>query len=141
MMTWRLTCALLACAFLTNVEASDRIVDEETVESWGYQTVRLGPNQKIRRIKKYVSGGKNYYARFYLWRDCYESADAAKSEVAAIEKAQREDARARSFDYRKGHVVGSCVFFMNTNAMMFKLDYQDELFELYVSYIDQNYDP
>ena len=115
--------------------ASDQLVDEATVQAWGYETISAGETQTIRRVEPHRAGSDVYYPKFEMWRECYESSDAASSNLNEIRRAQQTEVVARDFDYRRGFVVGACVYLMNTSALLYKLEFLDELFSKYESFI------
>ena len=127
--------AILGPFFAGLTLASDQLVDEATVQSWGYETISTGKTQTIRRVEPHRAGSDVYYPKFDMWRECYESSDAASSKLNEIRRAQKTEGAARDFDYRRGFVVGLCVYLMNTRALLYKLEFLDELFSKYESLI------
>ncbi|MEM6543283.1 MAG: hypothetical protein AAF680_00165 [Pseudomonadota bacterium] len=126
-----------ALAFITaaNSVANEQLVEEDTVRAWGYETVSVSEWQTIRRVEPHRLGSSVYYPRFHLWRECFDTSSEPSQKLEKLRHAQATDVAARDFDYRRGFVVGKCLYLMNTNAMLYKLEFQDELFLEYESYI------
>lgn len=117
------------------VFSAERLVDEDTLHSWGYRTVSIEENQFIKKITKINDTGPAVYPRFYLSKECYETSTDAHKAISDIESLQRTDIKHRDFDYRQGFVVNNCLYMISTNSLMFKQSYQPEVFKLFQAYI------
>ena len=67
--------------FSMNLAVASPIIQEEILNSWGYETVKANTiKQSIKRIKGFPwRGNQTYYPRFTLRRQCFESGAEASN--------------------------------------------------------------
>ena len=117
--------ALLITAFLPASALSDsRVVPEEVLASWGYETTRLEGQQTIRRIEPLPDKEERWHPRFDLWSECLDSNDAALERMAKKE-AEIEAERSMIYKNALGMLVrNECVFFVSAHGTYFMLEFQ-----------------
>ena len=117
--------ALLVAVFLPASALSDsRVVPEDVLANWGYETTRLEDHQTIRRIQPLPDREERWHPRFDLWSECLDSNDAAVERMAEQEAAIDAE---RSVIYKNalGMLVrNECVYFVSAHGTYFMLEFQ-----------------
>ncbi len=116
-----------------SVIADNRVVDEETIEDWGYRTVSVDKVQFIKRIEKVPGTGPAYYPRFRLWKVCFDNIELLEKRKSEVEL---EVSKMPDYDYRRMIVRNSCIYFISTDSQYFRLEFQPKMYELYKKYIE-----
>ncbi len=130
---------LLIIIFISTETIADdaRVVDEETIKSWGYKTVVVDRKQSIKRVFKVPGKSEAYYPRFVLWKECFESIDLVNKRVFSVKEEKR--AYTYGYDYRQMIIKDKCIFFITTDVQYFSLEFQPEMLERYKAYLDSHF--
>jgi len=112
---------------------SDQVVPEDVINSWGYRTVSNEYSQRIKRIKK-LPGDPPTYPRFFISKECFES------DILAIEEDEKVKQEIKSTlvgfkTYRDSLVHNSCIYALKTDAHLFYLDHQPQIFSKFKAYV------
>jgi len=113
--------------------ADNRVVDEKTINDWGYRTVSVDKVQFIKRIKKVPGTGPAYYPRFTLWKECFDDIELLEKRMSEV---KIEVSKMRDYDYRRMIVRNNCIYFISTDSQYFRLEFQPKMYELYKKYIE-----
>ena len=104
--------------------ADPRVVADDVLAGWGYETTHLGERQTIRRIKPLPHLSERFHPRFDLWVDCFEDNDAALRRMHARE-AEIESNRSLVYKSAVGMLVrNECIVFVSAHGTLFMLESQ-----------------
>lgn len=109
-----------------------RMIDEATLTDWGYKTTSVSGTHAIKKIEKVRSHNKNYYPRFGLWKECFDTSIKVESRIKQVKE---EKSQIRFYDYRQFFVKDNCIYFITTGAQYFAMEFQPKLLKLYKEYI------
>ena len=117
--------ALLLFSNFPVYASNNRVIPEEVVQSWGYQTVSLKKHQMIKSLKKLPGSGEAFYPRFFFKKECFSSHFAALIRKQIIHN--KIEATTRYKDYREMLIKQKCLYTVSTNANLFKLKVQPQI--------------
>lgn len=104
--------------------ADTRVVPEEVLAKWGYETTYLEKYQTIRQIEPLPDGKERWHPRFDIWAECLDSNDAAVERMRAKE-AEIESERSMIYKSAVGMLVhDECVYFVSAHGTFFMLEFQ-----------------
>lgn len=104
--------------------ADPRVVPEDVLAEWGYETTHLDEHQTIRQIEPLPDAKERYHPRFDLWAECFEDHDTALRRMRASE-AEIESNRSIIYKSAVGMLVrDQCVFFVDAHGTLFMLEAQ-----------------
>lgn len=129
--------SLLALVLLAPVVASAdrRVVPEDVLAEWGYETTHLDAHQTIRRVEPLPDRRERWHPRFDLSTECFESNDAALQKMRAKE-AEIESNRAIIYKSAVGMLVrDQCVFFVAAHGTFFLLEVQPYIMDRLAEYL------
>ena len=104
--------------------ADSRVVPEDALALWGYETTRLEEHQTIRQIEPLPDREERWHPRFDLWSECFDSSDAAMGRMRDKEVEMESE---RSMIYKSGVgmlVHEKCVYFVSAHGTFFMLEFQ-----------------
>jgi hypothetical protein len=110
---------LPACAF-----SDSRLVPEDVLAEWGYETTDLEKYQIIRRIEALPDREERWHPKFNVWSECFDSNDDALSRMRSKE-AEIESEPSMIYKSAVGMLVrDQCVYFVLAHGTFFMLEYQ-----------------
>lgn len=119
-----------------NVSA-ERVFSETQLNIWGYETVEIEETHKIKSIDNKSETGSKFYARFSLWKQCFETSEEAALEVKERENDVNSVPGAAWKDYKEVLHASECIYFVNTNSRAVHLSYQPKLMNLIEEYVQR----
>ena len=123
-MKLRLTALLIGVLLPLSALSNPRVVPEDVLSGWGYETTHLEKHQTIRQIEPLPDKEERWHPRFDLWSECLDSNDAALQHMATKE-AEIEAERAIIYKGGLGMLVrGECVYFISAHGTFFMLEFQ-----------------
>lgn len=104
--------------------SDSRVVEEEVLADWGYETTQLEAYQTIRQIEPLPDREERWHPKFILWSECFDSNDAALGRMRSKE-AEIESEPSMIYKSAVGMLVrDQCVYFVLAHGTFFMLEYQ-----------------
>ena len=99
---FRLTAVLIGVLLPLSALSDSRVVPEDVLSGWGYETTHLEKQQTIRQIEPLPDKEERWHPRFDLWSECLDSNDAALQHMTTKE-AEIEAERAHEPSDQREH--------------------------------------
>ncbi|MBV1909302.1 MAG: hypothetical protein KUG78_08265 [Kangiellaceae bacterium] len=115
---------VLLVIFSFSALATEHSIPENVIVSWGYKTVSLDGQQKIKRLTKVVAKTMTIYPRFYLSKKCLSNFEDAQSYAHEIEADINSTKVGRIKNYTEMIIESNCVFTINTDSNYLALEFQ-----------------
>jgi len=130
---------ILLLVSLSAVASEKSFIPKDVVDSWGYRIYEIHKDSVyIKAKKKFVAGGRNYFSRFTLARECFENEELAKDKLESIlEIPYRKSSKGADGD--EYFLVGECLYSVGAHADIFEYYGQDELINDFKSYIEKSH--
>jgi hypothetical protein len=122
----------------------DHVVDESTVEKWGYFTkniqgsydykttnkpaAAISTKYQVIRSKQPIKGYKYSYYYFTLSEECYSGKSEALSRKLSVGNDLEKD-------YRSGFIVGKCIYIVGCNAKYGTYKEKPKILRLFKEYV------
>ena len=118
---------------------AERVFDEKTLQSWGYETHEINSKHEIKSIHNYGDSNVAFYARFTLWNKCYKNKTAATKEIQRIEEERLSTVMGQQKNYQRMIQHGKCVYFVQTYSNYTYLSHQPSLLKKVKLYVSENH--